>query len=625
MDVLKKAKDKYKLGTSVIDMSVVLTNKAMDLVNNKVLSNAEKVNKELSSGNIDKAKKLGNVYVDMLKNYMTLVSTMNLLVADSHSANYERKMILRKLLRSIESKTDNSEYILSKVISFEKHVSSAAQHISTLSLAIKPISGGAEKSEDKPDAPVKDLSGVAGILMSMGKKVEMALAEIKLVNKEVLKLVTKKGSFENMRTDEFDSLQSASRNKLVKGGVEVNNKKRQSGKVKIVGGAENDDEFYIGGANLAQDLEVKATWVESYKLDKLAMRDNPGYAKLMDKKMLDVFKVGSAEELKRVAELGDDDYIEKVTDDCELDGLLQKQIDAIMNGGKLQRLLEYYIKHRNKYAPSKSGLTSETFVMGETAPPEFTFTALSLRDDYINLNLSLTDDSSTDEKLQYIVDFVNIVMKALNKVDIQAVVNKTKVHFTRINDIKTTDQLDDTMDELDNIMKRIESHSEFLVERKRLKVEILKHADDVIENEGMFVKPTKSIKGTNEIGELADHLLEKQINFRHILGGVEQTCNDQANTLAKLIGSIDSLISPDNKEPCVCKSIDFVVALTYIEVLPKLLKKRFMGRAGSEKFKRLEEHRAYLADKAKLPMLYRKKLDTDAIRSIAAQLLETSD
>jgi len=624
MDVLKKAKDKYKLGTSVIDMSVVLTNKAMDLINNKVLSNAEKVNKELNSGNVDKAKKLGNVYVDMLKNYMTLVSTMNLLVADSHSANYERKMILRKLLRSIESKTDNSEYILSKVISFEKHISSAAQHISTLSLAIKPISGGAEK-EDKPDAPVKDLSGVAGILMSMGKKVEMALAEIKLVNKEVLKLVTKKGSFENMRTDEFDSLHSASRNKLVKGGVEVNNKKRQSGKVKIVGGAENDDEFYIGGANLAQDLEVKATWVESYKLDKLAMRDNPGYAKLMDKKMLDVFKVGSAEELKRVAELGDDDYIEKVTDDCELDGLLQKQIDAIMNGGKLQRLLEYYIKHRNKYAPSKSGLTSETFVMGETAPPEFTFTALSLRDDYINLNLSLTDDSSTDEKLQYIVDFVNIVMKALNKVDIQAVVNKTKVHFTRINDIKTTDQLDDTMDELDNIMKRIESHSEFLVERKRLKVEILKHADDVIENEGMFVKPTKSIKGTNEIGELADHLLEKQINFRHILGGVEQTCNDQANTLAKLIGSIDSLISPDNKEPCVCKSIDFVVALTYIEVLPKLLKKRFMGRAGSEKFKRLETHRAYLADKAKLPMLYRKKLDTDAIRSIAAQLLETSD
>jgi len=634
MDVLKKAKDKYKLGTSVIDMSVVLTNKAMNLVNNKVLSNAEKVNKELSGGNIDRAKKLGNVYVEMLKNYMTLSSSLNLLVADSHSANYERKMILRKLLRSIESKKDNSEYILSKVISLEKHVYSASQHIKTLSLAINPISGGADiksdhKSdhtpENKHDEPVKDLSGVAGILMSMAKKIEMALAEIKLVNKDVLKLVTKKGSFENMRTDDFDSLHSASRNKLVNGGVDVDNKKRDSYKVKIVGGAENDEEFYIGGANLAQDLEIKSTWVESYKIDKLAMRDNPGYAELMNKKLLNVFKVGSAEELKTVAELADDDYIDKVSNDCELDALLLKQIDAIMNGGQLQKLLEYYIKHRNKYAPSKSGLSSETFVMGETAPPELTFTALSLRDDYINLNLSITDEASTDDKLQYIVEFVNIVIKALNKIDIQAVVNETKNHFGRINDIKTIDQLDDIMDELDNIMKRIESHSEFLLERKRLKIEILKHADDIIENEGLFVKPSKNIKGTNEIGELADHLLEKQINFRHILGAVEQTCNDQANTLAKLIDTIDKLISPDNVDPCVRKSIDFIVALTYIEILPKLLKKRFVGRAGSEKFKRLENHRAYLADKAKLPMIYKKKLDTDAIRSIAAQLLETSD
>jgi hypothetical protein len=627
MDILKSAKDKYKLGTSVVDMAVVLTNKAMELVNSKVLTNAERVNKELSGGNMDKAKRMGVVYVEMLKNYMTIVSTLNLLVADSHSANYERKMILRKLLRSIESKsTDNSEYILAKIISFEKHISSAAQHIATLSHAIKPVSGGGSKNKNKnktanktetvakPESPVRDLSGVATILMSMGKKIEMSLAEIKLVNKSVLKLVAKKGSYENMRTDEFDSLHSASRDKLVKGGVEVNNKRRPSGKVKILGGAENDeDAVYIGGSTLAQDMEVKAVWVESYKHDKLAMRDNPNYTKLINKKLLDVFKVGSAEELVKVAELPDAEYVERITDDCKLDELLQKQINVIMSGGKLQRFLAYYVKHRNQYAPSKTELKSEAFAGS-------TFTALALKDDYINLNLLLTENSTTDEKLQYIVDFVKIVMGALNKVDIQSVVIKSNIHFARINDIKTSEQLDDTMDALDEMMDHIKANADLLVERKRLKIEILKHADDVIENSGIFTIPDTAVKGTNEIGELSNHLLEKQLNFRHILGGVEQTCNDQANTLAELIHSIDMLISPDNKDPCVCKAISFVNALTYIEVLPQLLKSRF--KSGSEKIKRLEKHREYLADKAKLPTIYTKRLETEGIRNIAAQLVD---
>jgi len=622
MDVLKKAKDKYKLGTSVIDMAVVLTNKAMELINNKVLSNAEKVNKELSSGNVDKAKKMGIVYVDMLKNYMTIVSTMNLLVADSHSANYERKMILRKLLRSIESKsTDNSEYILAKVISLEKHVSSAAQHISTISHAIKPVSGGNEKPE-VPEAPVKDLPGVAGILMSMSKKVEMALAEIKLVNKLVLKQVAKKGSFEDMRTDDFDSLREASKKKLINGGVEVNNKRRPGGKVKILGGAENDDEIYIGGSSLAQDLEVKSVWVETYKHDKLAMRDNPQYEKLMNKKLLDVFKVGSAEELEKVSELSNDEYVEKVTNDCSLNELLQKQIDAIMTGGKLQKFLAYYVKHRNMYAPSKTELKSESLVMGNELP-DITFTALSLQDDYINLNLSLNENSSIDEKLQYIIDFIQIVMTALNKVDIQAVVNKSKSQFNQFNDIKTQEQLDDAMDKLQSMMDNIEAHQDLLLERKRLKIEILKHADDVIENDGIFVKPDKISKGSNEIGDLANHLLEKQLSFRHILGGIEQTCNDQANTLAKLMSAVDLLISPDNKDPCVCKAISFVNALVFIDVLPKLLKARFNGKAGSEKIKKLENYRKYLEDKTKLPTLYTKKLEIDAVKKLASQLLDT--
>lgn len=637
MDTLKKAKEKYKQATSVIDLAVLLANKSLDIINAKVQSNAERINKELSAGNVDKVRKFGTVYVDMLKNYMTYCSTLNLLVGDSHSANYERKMILRALLKSIESKSDKKgDYILAKVNALEKHIENSAKNIATLSQAIKGFNtdktGGNSKKKDipqmapqepMPEEPVKNLADVANVLLSMSRKVEITLSEIRLVNKAVLKLVAKKGSFENMRTQEFDHMHAAAKNKLIKGGMDID-AKRVRQKIKILGGYEGDEgDIYVGGGALDQDLEIKAAWLGSYENDKIVMQEKPNYRNMLRLKLLKIFKANTEDELREMAKLDDEEFITKIKIGAGVDTILQTQIETIFKAGKLQNLLAYYIRHRNKYAPSKTELKSESFVMDETDKPQtFAYTAMSFKDDYINLNLSLTENASVEEKLEYILEFVKNVMDALNKVDLQGIANKAVDTFEKINNISTPEQLNIAMDDLTGLMKNVEDNRTILLERKRVKTEILKMLEELNENDGIFVKnrqPEKPPKG-GDIGEVANYIFEKQLAFRQVIGAAEQTYNDQASGLAKLFGLLEHLASPDILDTCLFKSINFTNAALYVEVLPKILTKRF-----KKDDKRVEEFHKYLSDKAKLPVMYKKNLDMAAVENLAKQLVDPSE
>jgi len=652
MDTLKKAKEKYKQATSVIDLAVLLANKSLDIINSKVQSNAERVNKELSAGNTDKVRKFGTVYVDMLKNYMTYSTTLNLLVGDSHSANYERKMILRALLKSIESKSDKKgDYILAKVNALEKHIENSAKNIATLSQAVKGFntdrfSGGAGNTkkqanevvpqmprvfsdtknpqEPMPEEPVKNLADVANVLLSMSRKIEITLSEIRLVNKAVLKLVAKKGSFENMRTQEFDHLHTAAKNKLIKGGMDID-AKRVRQKIKILGGHEGDEgDIYVGGGALDQDLEIKAAWLGSYENDKAVMNEKPNYRNMLQKKLLNIFKANTEEELRKLASLDDEDFVNKIKVGAGVDMILQTQIETILKAGKLQNLLAYYIRHRNKYAPSKTELKSESFVMDENNDKlqTFAFAAMSFKDDYINLNLSLSENATVEEKLTYILDFVKSVMDALNKVDLQGIANKAVDTFEKINNISTAEQLNIAMDDLAVLMKNVEDNKTILLERKRVKVEIFKMLEELNESDGIFVKnrqPEKPHKG-GDIGEVANYIFEKQLAFRHVIGAAEQTYNDQASGLAKLFGLLEHLASPDILDTCLFKSINFTNAALYVEVLPKVLAKRF-----NKDDKKLEEFHKYLSDKAKLPTMYKKNLDMSAVETLAKQLVDPTE
>ena len=616
METLTKAKDKYKAGTEIIDLAVVLMNKALGMINNKVLSSAERTNKEIASGNLDKVKKFGPVYVEMLKNYMTITSTLNLLVADSHAANYERKMILRAALKSLDKKTDKkADYLLGKIMTLEKHIENAVKNIITLSHAVLPISGGAEtqpkETDDMPE--VRDLHGVASVLAAMGQKLETALSEIRLINKSVVRLVPKQGSYDHRGgNDDLNSIRTATKSRLIKGGVDDS---KSRSKIKIVGGAENDD-IYIGGAALDGNLEKKAVWVEMYNRDKLDCRDNPSYAKLLNNKLLSVFTTGSSEEMEKVVNMSDDAFVNKMKKDCSLDTILSKQVEGILSGRKLHQLLAYYIKHRNIYAPSKTELKSESFLMGETSTA---FSAISFQDDYINLNKTLTEDATIDDKVQYIVTFVKAIMEALDKVDTAGILNRARINVERINEISTTEQLHIAMDDLAKIMGVVESQAALLLERKRIKTEIRQLLDAVDEPEGVIsrpVKPSMPVKGSG-IGEMANYLLEKQLAFRPLLGAVEQTCNDQANTLGDLFRKIELLESSENKDTCLMKAILFVNACIYSEVMPKLLKKRF-GKNDSTVINKYSE---YLKGVAKPPQLYKKELLEDAVNKLSLELI----
>ncbi len=601
MDTLKKAKDKYKQATTVIDLAVVLANKSLEIINAKMQSTVEQTNKDIAAGNLEKVQKNG--YANLLKNYMTYCTTFNLLIGDSHSANYERKMILRTLMKGIESKSDKkSEYILLKVNAFEKHIENSILNIETLSQSIKGITktgsvgGSVEGSSKQTKSPqkevketkqtdvtqtqtntdqkqpiVKNLKDIAEVFSSMKRKIEIALSEIKLIDKTILKLIVKKGSFENISTKDYDQVHTAARNKLIKGGMDVDGK-RVKQKIRMTGVTGGDQTIYIGGSALDQDLEIKAAWIGSYETDQLAMEEKPQYKNMMKKKLLNVFKVGSEDELVALAKADDETFVNKITTSSGIDAILQKQIEGILASGRLQNLLSYYIKHRNTYAPSKTELKSEAASTNE----ETGFVALAVKDDYINLNLSLSETSTIDEKLAYITDFVRIVMTAINKVDIQGIINKVEESFDKINEIKTNEQLSIALDNLDLLMKNIEENASLLLKRKEVKTEIFHVLDELEESEGIFQKPLQpeEPKKGGDIG-----------------------------------------ISPTT-DTCLYKAINFSVATLYVEVLPKVLTKRFKSKI------QLNKYYDYLADKAKLPTMYKKELNIEEVTKLAVQLVD---
>lgn len=627
METIRNAKEKYKVGNEIIDLAVILMNKTLILINNKVLNNAERINKEIAAGNLDKLKKLAPVYVEMLKNYMTITSTFNILVADSHATNYARKMILRTALRALEKKqTDDektAEYLLNKIMSLEKHIESATKQIITLSNALIPISGGTEsknvessKKSEKETPAIQDLRGVATILTTMGQKIQTALGEIRLINKTMVRLISKKGSYEHRGgNDDLDVINKGTKARLIKGGMDDTKSGRS--KVKIVGGAENDD-IYIGGAALDSNIEQKAVWVEMYNHDKLDQRDNPNYANMLNQKLLKIFAVGSSEEMEQMTKMDDNNFIKKIKKDCNLDLILNKQIEGILTGGKLHQLLSYYIKHRNLYAPSKIELKSESFLMSEAEGIK-AFSAITFKDDYIDLNKTITEDATVEEKVQYIVTFVKTIMNALDMVDITGIINGAVECIERINDIKTTEQIQITMDDLAKIIELIKSQEDLILERKRIKIEINQLLDAVDEPEGIISKPIKPatpVKGAS-VGEMANYILEKQLAFRPLLGAFEQTCNDQANALGNLFRKIELLESSHNKDTCLMKSILFVNACVYSEVLPKLLKKRF----GKKDNITINLYNDYLNKIAKPPQLYKKELLLNSVKKLAIELV----
>lgn len=608
METLKKARITYKNGTSLLDLVAKLIIKVVELTNKNLLNDAERVNHQITVGDLSKLKKFSPVLIEPLKNYMTLTSSFSALIASSHSANYDRKMIIKTLLKHLQEKTKDdgkrSDYLTVKVNALEKHFENALDHLGIIITTIKYFAGmyvqGAEEKEEADekelDIPeVKNLSGIVKVLESMKKKLESHYSEIKAINIHVRQLFSKKGSYENMLIQQYNGLQSRVYSNLITGGVDPAEKYHLS-KTYIIGG-DGNVEMYVGGHLVEQDIDIKTTWLTNYQ-ENIEEQDAE-YAAMMNKKIDTIF--GGVD---IAMEMDDDDYFEKLLKDCKVDEVLEKEIDNILSSGFLDYFRNYYFKHKRQYIDS-------TIPTDENTPKS---------DEYFNFDKEM--GTSVNEKLEYITEYMTKILDALDKIDVQAVLLKAKTNFKDIKDIDTSEQLDDALKKLQESKDMAVEKKALLFNRRNLKNQIRKYIQEALEETvvgGKFKKLNKP-KSDAKIGKKAKYLLNREMSVKNALSSAEHQSLDKAKALCQAIRSVKLLISPDNKDSCICKSINLVKGLVYSDVLEKLLQTRFKAIKREDEIKKAKNTLIEVGELNDV-LLYDGELQMEKITEIATKLL----
>jgi hypothetical protein len=564
METLKNARTKYKNGTSLLDLGVKLIIKVIELANKNMLGDADRVNRQIKDGDLSKLKKFSPVLVDPLKNYMTLTSSFASLIASSHSANYDRKMIIKTLLKHLQEKTKDisgkrADYLSLKVNAMEKHFEDALDQLEVVINAVKffagmYVRGAAEKPDDEADdleegeleiPEVTSLSGIVKVLAAIKKKLESHYSEIKSMNKNIRQLFAKKGSFENMLTQQYDNFRSHVYANLITGGVDPK-EDYHLGKTYIIGG-NGKIEMYVGGHLTEQDIDVKTTWMTAYQDNSKEMTNNPSYEAMMNKKLDRIF--GGIEES---INMDNDEYFEKLLKDCKVDEVLDTEIENILKSGFLEKFRDYYFKHKRQYLDSD---------------PDEDDTPKS--DEHFKFEREIGD--STDDKLTYITDFMSAILNALDQIDVAAITLSAEKHFTHLKD---ADNLVAELETLDGSVKMSQEKRELLFNRRDLKAKIRKHIDEALEESaigGRFQKLDKP--STDEsIGTKTEYLLKRQMSVKGALNASEHASLDKARGLCQAIRSALSLMSAENKDSCICKAVNLVKGLVYADTLDRMMK-----------------------------------------------------
>ena len=597
METLKKARIKYKNGTSLLDLATKLIIKVIELANKNLLNDAERVNHQITTGDLSKLKKFTPVLVEPLKNYMTLTSSFSALVASSHAATYDRKMVIKTLLKHLQEKTKDetrSEYLTLKVNALEKHFENALDHFGIIITAVKYfasmyIKGGDDVDEKELDIPeVKNLSGIAKVLESMKKKLESHYSEIKAINNSVRQLFAKKGSYENMLSQQYDSLRSDIYANLITGGVDPNEKYHLT-KTYIIGG-DGNVEMYVGGHLVEQDIDIKTTWLTNYEENEM-----------MNKKLDKIF--GGVDES---VEMCDDDYFEKLLKDCNIDEVLEKEIDNIISSGFLDYFRNYYFKHKRQYI-------DENIPSGDDTPKS---------DEHFKFDKEM--GTTVNEKLEYVTSYMTSLLDALDQIDVAAVSLKAEKGFAAVKDITTSEQLDAALKNLQESTETAVAKKDLLFNRRNLKAKIRKQIQEALEEPTIGGKIKKLLKPNEKASqkEKAEYLLKREMSVKDALGSAEHHSLDKAKALCQAVRSVKLLISPDNKDSCICKSINLVSGLVYADVLGKLLDSR-LKEFKTNKEGELKNAKNTLMEVGGLQdvVLYDNKLQTKNITDIAMKLL----
>jgi hypothetical protein len=369
----------YKKGSQDIDLIVLLVNKTMPIISAKMFKELDYIN-YLIGTQIDKLKSMTPVYVQHLKNYNAIWSSQAILIGSSHQINYSRKLALKYLIKSPDKVTkqltkmnaafDSCLSNLDPIISgIEFFASLYTPPPVTDQKSKNPKKGGEEDQSPTPKPyEVHNLKDVIPILKTIIKRLKETT--IPAMRKKSEELTTKKGGSDDADLGEFLDVETAETTETLSCGTCYDTLRDDAKKFATQGGVDlspiyksitigsGEDECHLTagykiGERCEQTAIQLAKWTSSNPPDfkKVIFKYLWGHNSMFprEQKTISSDPLDTYTELKKLAQMSDQDYINVIASHLELDCISKRQLKEIEDSKRIENFTDYVAGHIKKY------------------------------------------------------------------------------------------------------------------------------------------------------------------------------------------------------------------------------------------------------------------------------------
>lgn len=597
MSDLKKLKDiksSYKKVTKAVDLLVLLVNKTIPIISDKLFKDIDNINFQVSKGNWDKIRALKPLMIAPLKHYNVLHSSYNVLVGSNHSLNYARKIITKWLLGSKMNDT-KQEYMNKQLEIVNRELETVIEHAVPIKNSIEyfaTLYDPSSEPDEENSFKVKKIADVVKIMTDMISKLKKEfIPPIKKYNESMYK-ESKKGGFDYIKSGatqqeylkNYVSLRSRISKLAKRGGIDLDEKSHLT-KVYIGGFDTSVDTIpkaYVGGymtRSRADELCTKfESWVSDleksnksdpvkYFKDVMSTEIRESFPQVVPENKVDSELVSIYRNLKKLYSMPVKEYLLLSSKDGQSN--IIRQLKHLEDESQLQKLLNYYHHHCELYSSERI-------------------------DNDLQKKLSDFDfeNASWDKEILFIIDFVEHILDKIDEVDSKKIAD----------DVIAADSMpspsESELSEFANLVKTgkiAPLHRRLLKNRVRENLAELKKLLKNIKNikiNGLRGNATISVKSLGKLSDLEQmkyimkilrELVTLENNSYENLANLEEKYNQMAGKLGDMFreGSIEDsdgdeiitttasalkeIMAPGHVKPCVLKAAGFLVMLMHAD------------------------------------------------------------
>jgi|GEM_PF-4439138 len=524
----------YKNLSKTSDFIVLVADKVILIINDKMTEYAG-VLKQGSKKNFD--------WVELIKEYTTLSTSLFNMVGFDHTINYSKKSLLKELIKG-----KNADYIKKKIEALTNASIKFIEHTHVFLNSLENLSKSLEFPSTSKE--IKDLYGVFELIKQTLETLEKKhLPKVLQANSEILEGTTKEGSFEN---NSFLSIQDHLKNFSISGGFE------NSAHYQVILGGSDESKVMIGGFHAENYLKQ-----QFIKL-RLIQQDLKNLSNKEIEEYLNLHSDFISNLINQANSTNEGVFQNLLLKSGVLDNLFQQFTDLCIV--EIPYLLEYHIKRFQ-------GKTKDLFLETNTNDTQI---RANYKDEYGNVKIRAQwDPNNIHQSIESALQGIKDIFKLIDSADFTKITRDAKLAFKFLSQITNFEDFEKEYKNLQEDIKIIDQEDFSFESRKNAK-NAIKQKIAKIENLNHFPKLTKIIrvnhKKLNQLSE-AEYILDLMSAMIPTAKNYEIYCDQIVTEIYNLITEINTLISPDNKFTCIKRPTLIIITGLKAVILDRLQKR----------------------------------------------------